>query len=475
MTKKKRILLICDDIRFKSGISTIAREMVIGTAHHYEYIIIGGAVKHPDEGKKLDLSEDINKHAGINNAKVTLYPVSGYGTQDMVRNLIKIEKPDAIMLYTDPRYFTHIFAMENEIRQQIPIIYLNIWDDLPYPMYNKSYYESCDALLAISKQTENINKVVLQDLAKDKIIKYTPHGINPKYFYPINKEDIEYLALEEFKNKLFKGKKYDFTLLYNARNIRRKSVPDLLIAWKLFFDSLTPEKASKCSFVLHTQPIDENGTDLYAVTEMLFENKEKYNIIFSEGMLSVDDMRMLYNSCDVTGLISSNEGWGLSLTESMMCGKMIIANVQGGMIDQMRFEDENGKWIEYSPEFPSNQFGKYKKHGEWAIPVFPSNISMIGSVATPYIYDSRCDFREVSKAINMCYNLDKEERTKRGEKGKEWVLSDESMMSSKNMCKNIMDGIDELFDKWEPRYRFELIKTSSEQIHPHFTGLPIIY
>jgi hypothetical protein len=73
-----------------------------------------------------------------------------------------IEKPDAIMMITDPRYFIWLFQMESEIRKQIPIVYLNIWDDLPAPLYNLPFYESCDMLLGISKQTKNINKMVLE-------------------------------------------------------------------------------------------------------------------------------------------------------------------------------------------------------------------------------------------------------------------------------------------------------------------------
>jgi hypothetical protein len=53
-------------------------------------------------------------------------------------------------------------------------------------------------------------------------------------------------------------------------------------------------------------------------------------------------MNLLYNATDGCALISSNEGWGLSLTDAMMCGKPIIATVTGGMQDQMRFEDEDG-------------------------------------------------------------------------------------------------------------------------------------
>ena len=56
--KRKKILLLCDDIRMTSGISTMAREIVIGTAHHYNWVNIGGAITHPDKGKRFDLNDD---------------------------------------------------------------------------------------------------------------------------------------------------------------------------------------------------------------------------------------------------------------------------------------------------------------------------------------------------------------------------------------------------------------------------------
>ena len=132
--------------------------------------------------------------------------------------------------------------------------------------------------------------------------------------------------------------------------------------------------------MLHTQPIDDNGTDLYAVRDMLFTDSQCNQIYFSDQRVSSQDINLLYNLSDAVILLSSNEGWGLSLTEGMMCGKMIIANVTGGMQDQMRFEDENSDWINFDENFCSNHFGTYKKCGEWAIPVFPSNMSLQGSV-----------------------------------------------------------------------------------------------
>ncbi len=458
--QRKKILLIADDIRTTSGVAGMAREIVIGTANHYNWACIGGSIQHPEKGKQLDLSGDTNTWAGITDAYVKLYPTDGYGNIELIRALIDLEKPDAIMMFTDPRYYVWLFAAENELRTKIPFIYLNIWDDLPAPLYNEPYYESCDTLLAISKQTYNINKIVLGDKAKNKIIKYTPHGINEKFFSTIDKNHSKYNEFLEFKKYLLKDKEYEFILLYNARNIRRKSVPDLFLAYKLFCDKIGKEKAAKCCLLLHTQPVDEHGTDLPVVKELI--DGENLNIIFSDQRIGVEQMNYLYNLADATILLSSNEGWGLSMTESLICGRMIIGNVTGGIQDQMRFEDEEGNWIDFNEEFCSNHFGKYKKCGEWAIPIFPNNMSLVGSVPTPYIFDDRVDFRDAAKAIEEVFNMSKEERIRRGLSGQVWARGDEAKFTAEKMCNSIAEAIDQTFTTWKPRPKFELIKIDKE-------------
>jgi hypothetical protein len=257
--ERKKILLICDDIRVHSGVATVARELVLNTAQHFNWVNVGGAIQHPEQGKRLDLSPDTNTNTGLTDSSVILYPSNGYGDANLIRQLINIEKPDAIFLITDPRYFIWLFQIENEVRKKMPIIYLNIWDDYPAPMYNRGYYESCDALLAISKQTKNINELVLGDKAKKKIIEYVPHGLNEEVFKPLDKGDKE---LVEFRKQLFGGKEFNFVMFFNSRNIRRKQIPDTLFAYKIFIDSLTDEQAIKCAFVLHTHVVVDNGTDL---------------------------------------------------------------------------------------------------------------------------------------------------------------------------------------------------------------------
>lgn len=163
--QRRKIILITDDIRVHSGVATVGREVVIHTAQHFKWVNIGGSINHPEAGRRLDLSQSTNEMTGLTDSSVTIYPVNEYGGPDVLRQIIDIEKPDAIMMITDPRYFVWLFAMENEIRKSIPIVYLNIWDDLPLPLYNSSYYESCDMLLGISKQTKLINSLCL-DYAK---------------------------------------------------------------------------------------------------------------------------------------------------------------------------------------------------------------------------------------------------------------------------------------------------------------------
>lgn len=467
--QRKKILFLSDDIRFTSGISTMAKEIVLGTAHRFNWANVGAAIQHPEVGKKLDVCADTNKIAGIEDSSVYIYPTSGYGSPELVRQLMEIEKPDAIMFFTDPRYWIWLFQMENEVRRQVPMIYLNIWDDLPAPLYNKPFYESCDTLMAISKQTLNINRLVLGDKANNKVLKYVPHGINEDVFKPIKEGDEDFPKVQEMRKKYFGDDQPEFVVLYNARNIRRKCVPDLIAGYAHFCDLIGKEKAKKCALLLHTQKLDENGTDLPAVVDLICD-PEYQRVVFCEARYSPQEMCQLYNCGDTVILISSNEGWGLSLTEGMMCGKPIIGNVSGGMQDQMRFEDENGKWIDFSEKFPSNHYGTYKKCGEWAFPVFPSNLSIVGSIPTPYIWDDRADFRDIAKQMEAVFNTPKERRLELGKAAREWVTSDESMMSAKNMSKNVIEAIEETLATWKPRPKYEFLKVEKlpkkKMVHP---------
>ena len=145
---------------------------------------IGGAIKHPDEGKIIDMNDSVRKDRYIKDAYLKIYPVSGYGNPDMIRQIINMENGvDAILHYTDPRFWGWLYQMEHELRRTTPIFYYNIWDDLPYPRWNEPFYESCDLIMNISKQTVNIVDNVCQIKPRtDWDNTYIPHGINEKIF-----------------------------------------------------------------------------------------------------------------------------------------------------------------------------------------------------------------------------------------------------------------------------------------------------
>ena len=450
--KRKKIVLICDDIRVHSGVATVAREIVTHTCHHFNWVNIGGAINHPDQGKKLDLSADSNQIAGIDDSYVMMYPTNGYGDVDFLRQVIKIEKPDAIMLITDPRYFVWLFNIEQEIRKNIPITYLNIWDDYPAPMYNRPYYEACDLLMGISKQTVNINQLVLGDKGKNKLFRYVPHGLNHNVYRPIEENDPE---LKKFKKEFFGNNNPDFVLFFNSRNIRRKQIPDAMLAFRAFLDSLPKEKADKCQMVLHTEIVSEHGTDLAKVKEYFFNESYPNAIKFSTQKLSSIQLNYLYNIADAQILLTSNEGWGLTITEAILAGTPIIANVTGGMQDQMRFEDKDGKWFTPTADFPSNHNGTLTKHGEWVFPVFPTSRSIQGSPQTPYIFDDRCRWEDATERIKELYNLPRAERKARGLKGREWAIG-EAGFTSEKQAERVIEAFDELFSTWKPKEKYEI-------------------
>ena len=467
---RKKILLLCDDIRMHSGVATMAREFVVGSAHHYNWFNLGAAVNHPEVGKVMDLSADVNKTAKLEDASVFVQPSNGYGDTSMIRHLIKTQQPDAIFIFTDPRYWIWLFEIEREIRSKIPIVWLNIWDEYPAPMYNKNYYDSVDGLLGISKQTCNINRLVLGDKIKNKVSKYVPHGIDEDTFFPIQEGHKDFEALQEFKSNLFKGKEIEYVVFFNSRNIQRKHPGDTILAFKQFCDIIGEEKAKKVALVMKTEVSSQHGTDLRAIKETFCP---ELNVMFATEKLSPAQMNLLYNISDLTVLLSSNEGWGLALTESMMAGTMISANVTGGMQDQMRFENEKGEWIDFDADFPSNHRGTYKKHGEWAIPIWPTNMSMMGSPLTPYIYDDRCMPEDAAKTMLQAYELGREERNKKGLKGREWARSKEAGFTGKMMSNNIIKGIDETIDNFKPRPLYEIKKIenySQDRITHKLTG-----
>ena len=341
----------------------------------------------------------------------------------------------------------------------MPLTYLNIWDDIPYPMYNRPFYESCDALFSISKQTYNINKWVMGEenvctindgpMNGRTLLQYCPHGIDQDTFIIKDKNDP---ALVDFRKKLFGGKDYKFMLLYNSRNVQRKRTSNIVLAYRQFVENLPVEDRQKVVLVLHTEIMQDAGTNLLAVKEALCPD---YNIVFSPGKLSPQDMCLMYNCADVTVNISSNEGFGLSIAESIMCGTPVIAAVTGGLQDQIGQTQDDGSPIVFDADFGSNNVGKYKKHGPWAYPVWPVTRLIQGSIPTPYIFDDLVKWEDTAEGMMYWYLMDAKKREACGAEGRRWALN-EGGLNSKNMGQQFIDGMEYLFTSWKKPNKFGL-------------------
>jgi len=455
---KKKILLLSDDLRMASGIANVSKQLVLGTVDKYDWVQLGAAIKHPDAGKVFDLNDSVRESTGVKDASVKIYPSDGYGNPDIIRQLLMIEKPDAILHFTDPRYWIWLYEMEHEVRQSVPLFFYHIWDDLPDPKYNRDYYESCDWIGCISKQTYGITKRVWSwDKEKhwtppaDWQVSYVPHGINSDLYKPVE-------VPKDFKESVFGEKEYEFVLYWNNRNIRRKQPVDVILAFDKFVQQLPKEKQDKVCLLMHTAPVEEHGTDLpRTIAECC---SPETNVVFAPNRYSEEQLNYLYNMGDVTINVASNEGFGLATAESVMAGTPIIVNVTGGMQDQCGFEID-GKYVtaeDYVKIGSLNNKKQYEntKHGEWVKPIWPVR-STTGSVPTPYIFDDRVDFEDITPLIMDWYNTPKEDRDGAALKGREWMMG-EGILSREAMCKTLVDGMEGAFENWKPKQKFKLIE-----------------
>ena len=476
-TKKRKILLLADDFRLPSGIGTISKEVILNSVKHFDWVQIGAAVKHPDTGKMFDVSQDVRKETGVEDADVKIVPCDGYGNRNLLFALLNAEKPDAILHFTDPRYWGWLYELEHEIKTtfNIPLMYYSIWDDLPYPMWNAPFYGSCDLIMGISKQSDVIHREVLSqngygvnnydadEIGDDKlewdcvVTGFVPHGLNHNIYKPLPENDERY---KKYFADIKERNGIEFLVFWNNRNIRRKQPGDLILAFNEFRKKLPDDKKDKVGLLMHTQAVDSNGTDLRAVHKNIAPDCK---ILFSEARIGSPDLNAMYNISDVVVNIASNEGWGLSSTEALLSGTPIINNVTGGLQDQIGFiEDIDKKWFEPCGSIPSNHSGLLKSHGKWAKPVFPSNRSLQGSPMTPYIFDDRCKFEDVADAIYEWYKTPKDERMECGWAGRDFCLN--NGLTGEQMANKMVEMINFIIDQpREQRPRFTLNKVENRE------------
>jgi len=393
MSKKIKVLTLSDHPFSPSGVGTQTKYIVEGllATGKYQFLSLGGAIKHQDyrPQKTEQWGEDW-----------VIVPVDGYGNQDMIRSIMRTEKPDIIWFMTDPRFWGWLWQMENEIRPNIPMVYYHVWDNYPYPTYNRKFYLSNDHIATISKLTDDIVATVAPEVPRT----YVPHAVNTEIFKRLPQE-----AISKFKKENLKIEDDRLVFFWNNRNARRKQSGSVI--W--WFAQFLKKLQKKATLVMHTDPRDGNGQDLHAIMiELGLVNRE---VLISEQKVPPENLAFFYNAADATINISDAEGFGLATLESLACETPIIVTKTGGLQDQVR----NGDQL----------FG---------IEIIPSSQAVIGSQEVPFIYEDRISEEQFVGALETFANIPQETRKLIGQAGRQHVIDNFNFTDFINRWDKIM-------------------------------------
>ena len=411
MSEEKRIkvLTISDHPLSPSGVGTQTKYVIeaLLKSDRFDVISLGGAVKHPEH--KPQITEEWGERWKI-------FPVDGYGTQDIVRSVIRNERPDILYFMTDPRFYGWLWEIEAEIRSLMPMVYYHVWDNKPYPVYNQASYESNDFIASISKVTQDI----VENVAPTVNSRYIPHAVNSTAFQPLPKETVADFRKSFDEQNKSEGK---FLFFWNNRNARRKQSGSLIYWFRDFLEQVGKDKAV---LIMHTDPRDPYGQNLHAILKDTgLENKE---VLLSTGKVSMEQLGMFYNVADCTVNISDAEGFGLATLESLSCGTPILVNMTGGLQEQVT---DGKSW-----------FG---------IGLEPDSKAIIGSQEVPFIYEDRLSGKKVTSAMRNIYSMDKETRDIMGRSGREHVIKNYNFETFNQTWVDLMLEIHETEGSWETR------------------------
>lgn len=405
MTDKKKIVMIGDHPLSVSGVGTQSRYLINGLINtgKYTFRCLGAAKKHQ--------SYDTVKM----NDDCIIKPVDGFGNREIVRYILATERPDAMLIFTDPRFFIYLFEMEDEVHQQCPIAYWHVWDNWPWPEYNRPIYDSVDLVNCHSYMTYQM----VHEQFPEKT-NFIPHALPEEIFHPMDED-----KAKEAKKKLFGEDKADwFTGVWINRNAKRKRPADLLLCWKNFLDQLEEKHGHREALLLmHTDPGDVEGPNLLEIVSMLGLHG---NIKFSTQHVEFEHINIMHNISDFCINISFNEGFGLSTLESMQCGNPIIAVKTGGQ---------------------TRQVVNHRTGEEYGFALEPSVRTMVGSQAVPYILEDYASNEDITDAIMKMYELGPEGRKKLGAKAKEYVQTDFSLKKTIEDWDNTLGNLIETWQK----------------------------
>jgi glycosyltransferase involved in cell wall biosynthesis len=308
---KPRLLVISRWQKLPKGFSRICNDLYSTNIWQKEFDVIHYATQRP-----LNLKECVEEH--------DIITISATSEEKQLFLLLQSLRPDIVLYIGD---VFNLLPYESVLNSYsgIKIAYLFLdAENIPFTWNKilKSFHilvsatefgtkelKKFDINNSLSKDVLNIEENILtinppinQDIFK--LIKYEKkEGL--KTFNKINPKD--FLLLNIFENMPRKGLWYSIELLSRLQKITKET-----------------RKNNKIKLILHT------NIEKHEIESLRYFDLEEDSIILTEKKDNIKDLLSLYYLADLTINTSVSEGWGLPITESLLCGTPVIAPSHSG-------------------------------------------------------------------------------------------------------------------------------------------------
>jgi len=207
-----------------------------------------------------------------------------------------------------------------------------------------------------------------------------PHFLSKEEFYHMNKKDERLVNLKK-QNNIDDN---TTVFLFNSVNMNRKNLIQLIETFSIF---------SKDKDVLLIIKTVQSIAGFNIGNALDYFGCEKVKVI-DNGFMSADFMLLLYNMADFTVNISYNEGFGLSILESLQCGTPVLINMTGGLQDQLMIHDV----VEQNNNYVLTTAG---------MGMYPTFRKLTASHAANWIYEDYIDNDLIITSLEKLYFLKK--------------------------------------------------------------------
>lgn len=300
-----KILIIGENPRVSTGQATIGRNIANALVQHKHNVLYLAWLK-----------TDYNNHIKL---PYNILFDDSYGQQTL-DSVVKTNRPDIVLTIGDPWHFHYINTCKTRgLFQWINHVAV---DGNGFgggiPLHFQYYLQDCDRIIAYTEYGRMSIVKTVPDLTNriDKIY----HGINLKEFFPLPKEDISKLRIQN-------GLQDKKICLYVGRTHYRKNITEIFKAFRLIKDS---SYGKNTILWMHSNFDDSAGYNVYnlirqyGLKDSVCYHPEMGNADSVIKMLDIKTLNLLYNMSDCLVSIGG-EGMGYTVCEAFATKTPVVS------------------------------------------------------------------------------------------------------------------------------------------------------